>query len=71
MAKYKRNKPSKKSKTKIMTFIGEDFWGLEIFLDENKRKWAKVDGVFHSVTHEGEPSSPIRKDIVVHEQRRL
>lgn len=55
------------SKNKTMTYLKEDEWGRKVFLDEDKKIWKKVDGIFHSTTPEGEPNCPIKKEIKITE----
>ena len=60
----------KNNKVKTMVHIGEDRWGREVWEDENNRTWKKVGGVYHSVSKDGEPSSPISKNVTIFEVKK-
>lgn len=44
-------------------YDGEDDWGRKVYVTEGGAVLKDVDGVLHTTTKGGEPSSPIRKDL--------
>jgi len=47
-----------------LTYVGKDNWGRKIYKDNKTgRLFKDVDGVLHTFTKEGEPDTPVNKEI--------
>lgn len=53
-------------KTLFMIYDGKiDYWGRRIYRNlYTGKEYADVDGILHTMTHEGEPLSPIKNKII-------
>lgn len=55
--------PKKKMPTLEVFRTGTDYFGRPVYSDNRGNTFKEVEGVMHKVTREGEPDSPVRRNI--------